>query len=188
LLRRQEIRELLSRVLTWRRVVRLVGEAALDEVPIVDIASGIATVADVTSMVADYAELKFDAKIAEEFANNGPYTLGQLRPEGENRTFPSFSALKKTDLVKFYGPAKAGYEFHHIVEQNAEGSIPVSLLNSTDNVVLIPKYLHEEITSMTVNPAKSPDGISRRESLQGASYEERRAMGLLVMRDIGILE
>ena len=91
------------------------------------------------------------------------------------------------DLAKFYGPAGDGYEYHHIAEQSAEGDIPASDLNSTGNIVRIPKLLHEEINS---EYAKTEYGkrTSIREELTGKSFEERQAKGLEVMRDIGIIE
>ena len=107
-------------------------------------------------------------------------------PEFEGIFFPA-RRTPGVDLAKFYGPAGDGYEYHHIAEQSAEGDIPASDLNSTGNIVRIPKLLHEEINS---EYAKTEYGkrTSIREELTGKSCEERQAKGLEVMRDIGIIE
>jgi hypothetical protein len=105
----------------------------------------------------------------------------------EDKSFLSYDAFKKVDLAKFYGPAGDGYEYHHIVEQSTEGDIPASELNSTRNIVRIPKLLHEEINSMYGKTERN-SGITRRAKLKGKTFEERREEGLDVMRDIGIVE
>jgi hypothetical protein len=71
----------------------------------------------------------------------------ELRVDAEDKSFSSYDAFKKVDLTKYYGPAGDGYQCHHIVEQSAEGDIAASELNSTSNIVRIPKLLHEEINS-----------------------------------------
>ena len=62
----------------------------------------------------------------------------------DEKSFPSYNSFKRADLAKVYGPAGDGYQYHHIVEQSAEGDISASELNSTRNIVRIPKLLHEE--------------------------------------------
>jgi len=110
-----------------------------------------------------------------------------LRADTEDKSFPSYDAFKKVDLAKFYGPAGDGYEYHHIVEQSAEGDIPASDLNSTGNIVRIPKLLHEEINSV-YGTKDTETRISLRDQLAGKSFEERLKQGLKVMQDLGIIE
>jgi hypothetical protein len=59
------------------------------------------------------------------------------------------------------------------VEQNAAGNIPSGEINSTRNIICIPKLIHEEINS---EYAQIPEGaavrVSLRDSLEGASFEK----------------
>ena len=67
----------------------------------------------------------------------------------DEKSFPSYNSFKRADLAKVL-PGPAGDELRNIidiVEQSAEGDISASELNSTRNIVRIPKLLHEEINS-----------------------------------------
>lgn len=187
---RRLIREALRRLLSWRRLLRLGAEAASNAVPGLDVVGDAAMAVDIAEMAEEFEELRAEAEIAEEFANKGTYTLEQLRPAGStgDEEFPSFAALKKIDLIKVFGPAPKYFEYHHIVEQNSEGDIPVTEINSTKNVVVIPKLFHEEVTSeYTRIPEDSAERVSLRESLQGKSLGEKREAGLEALRRVGIL-
>ena len=105
----------------------------------------------------------------------------------DEKSFPSYNSFKRADLAKVYGPAGDGYQYHHIVEQSAEGDISASELNSTRNIVRIPKLLHEEINS-DFGTKERDTGVSLREELKGKSFEERWQKGLDVMQKIGIIE
>ena len=116
-----------------------------------------------------------------------PRKLDELRVDTEDKSFPSHDAFKKVDLVKIYGSAGEGYEYHHIVEQSAAGDIAASDLNSTRNIVRIPKLLHEEINSVYGKKDRNTR-LSGRDELKGKSFEERFNRGLKAMRDVGIIE
>lgn len=90
--------------------------------------------------------------------------------------------LKKVDLVKYYGPAREGYEYHHIVEQGIEGDISAAELNSTRNVICIPKLLHEEISGEFARKDRET-GLSLRDDLRCASFEEQTQAGIKALRD-----
>lgn len=192
---RRAIRVAMRRLLNWRRLLRLGGEAASNAVPGLDVAGDAAMAVDLVQMAEDVTELRSEAQVAEKFADGGPYTLEQLRartyPDDlqQDEEFSSFRAFKKIDLIKRFGPPPDGYEYHHIVEQSAEGDIPVTEINSTRNIVAIPKLVHEEINSEYSRiPDDVPDGTSLRDSLQGASFEKRWQEGLEAMRRVGFLK
>jgi hypothetical protein len=166
---------------------RLAVEAAGDAVPGLDLVAGAATFADLTAMAAEYAVLKRDADAAIEFVQKGPHSLEQLRVSPDDEVFSSFNEFKKIDLGKRFGPAGDGYEYHHIVEQSASGDIPESELQSTQNIVRIPRLLHEEISAQYSQSSYELNGSSLRASLNGASFNDRWNAGLQVMREIGIL-
>ncbi len=144
-------------------------------------------IADLGAMAGEFAASKRDADAAVEFAKSGPRKLDELRVDMDDKSFSSFDAFKKIDLSKFYGPAGDGYQYHHIVEQSAEGDVSAGDLNSTSNIVRIPKLLHEEINSEYAKTERGAEE-SLRVKLKGKSFEERRVEGLKVMRNIGIIE
>ncbi|MDI9847274.1 hypothetical protein QM467_04265 [Rhodoblastus sp. 17X3] len=120
-------------------------------------------------------------------SKKGPYSLEQLRVSPDDKSFLSFSEFKKIDLAKYFGPAGDGYEYHHIVEQSSSGDIPESELQSTANIVRIPRLLHEEINGEYSRWQDKFDS-SLRTSLSDASFGERWDAGINVMREIGILK
>jgi hypothetical protein len=185
---RRAIRAALRRLMTWRRLLRLGGEAASNVVPGLDVVGDAAMVVDLANATEELATLKSDADVALEFAKKGPYSLDELRVSSEDEAFPSFSAFKKIDLFKRFPPAGPGMEYHHIVEQSAEGDIPASELNSTRNIVRIPKLVHEEISSEYAQTSTDAENTAPfRMSLKGKSFEERWEAGLRTMRELGIL-
>lgn len=170
-----------------RHGARLAVEALGDAVPGLDAAAGVATATELASMGAEYAALKRDANAAIKFVQDGPYDFEQLRVSRDDEAFPSFGEFKKIAFGKRFGPAGDGYDYHHIVEQGASGDIPEHELQSTKNIVRIPKPLHEEISAQYSRWKRNYDG-SLRASLNGESFDDRWNAGLKVMQDIGILK
>jgi len=144
-------------------------------------------------MATELETLHKDADIAIEFASGGPRTLEELRVSSQDESFSSYGAFKKKeffeegDLLKRFGPAGDGYEYHHIVEQGPNNEIPDGDIQSTKNIVRIPKLLHEEISS-EYGQAESGTNVSVRESLRSQSFEEQWKRGLEAMRKVGILQ
>jgi len=93
------------------------------------------------------------------------------------------------------GPARRGYDVHHIVEQASgrSGEIPTELIDSGENLVSIPILRHWELNSwyQTPDPAFiDGDGnpTTPREYLNGKGYDERRRVGLMGLRTVGVLK
>ena len=159
-------------------------------VPGLDVVGDAAMMVDIASMAEDIAELRAETQIAEKFANDAPYTLDQLHVAPGDEKFVTFDAFKKIDeLDKRFGAAGDGYEYHHIVEQNAEGDIPAAEINSTRNIVRIPRLLHQEINAEYARiPANAVERVTLRASLRGASFGVRYEEGLAAMRRVGFLQ
>jgi hypothetical protein len=144
---------------------------------------------EIGQTIEDGIALDRDISAAELYVRNGPQALEDLRISAEDRSFSSADAFKKDALGKFYGPAGPGYDYHHIVWQGGANAdnIPAELLHSTENMVRIPRLLHEEITA-----AYSEDyehtGKSLREWLDTQPYDVQRAEGIKVMRRLGIIK
>jgi hypothetical protein len=106
--------------------------------------------------------------------------------------FSSFKEFKKLEEFECYiervaGKAPDGWEYHHIVEQSAKFSDEA--INSVDNVILIPKLLHEEITAEFAR-AMEQDGVRTplRRSLKGKSFDEQHREGVRVLRELGLIQ
>jgi hypothetical protein len=167
--------------------LRIVATAVANLAPIIGEVADAALVAELVALAAEFNQLKIETDAALEFLN-GPRTLDDLRVGSENESFSSYDAFKKTDLEKRFGPAGDGYEYHHIVEQtsNRDG-IPSDLLQNTDNIVRIPKLLHELVSAEYSKSVEEASHLTVREWLKTQSYEAQRAYGLKVLRDLGIL-
>jgi hypothetical protein len=85
------------------------------------------------------------------------------------------------------GTSKPGYHDHHVVEQNSARED--EKVDAPENLVRIPHYKHEEITTWyaTKNDDAPFGGRPPREYLQDKDWDERRRMGLDALRKFGVL-
>ncbi len=83
----------------------------------------------------------------------------------------------------------AGYEQHHIVEQNDANRARFgdAMIDGPDNIVWISRLKHEQITA-DYNRGISDDGPSFRESISSLDFEGQKQVGLAALRDYGILK
>jgi hypothetical protein len=128
----------------------------------------------------------FWVNVQEEFPNiiafmEPPKRWDQLVATTEYEAFDSQRAFEKK-----YGSAGAGYEWHHIVEQDS-GFSPTEVHN-TDNMVRVAKGRHWKITSLMTEKREDLGGISRREWLRGKSYEEHMRVGLELLKEAEVME
>jgi len=85
---------------------------------------------------------------------------------------------------------RPGYDIHHIVEQTSarRDGFPDWQIESDVNKVLIPRYLHWEITAWYSKKDEEFGGLSPREYLRGKSWEERERIGLMALQRFGVLK
>lgn len=160
------------------------------------LAGEVATMVELIRTIAELRQLAIDGKAALEFAKQGAHSLQDLEvPSNDCEEFSSYDEFKKIDpsqyhLVKRFGTAGDGYQYHHIVTQGGgnEDNIPQHQLQNTDNVIRIPTLLHEAVTAKYLE--KAPDGSGRTvyEWLQTKSYEFQRVYGLKILRELHILK
>jgi len=87
-------------------------------------------------------------------------------------------------------PSEVGYENHHIVEQNTrnpDGSED-ALMDAPDNLARIPTAKHWRLNSWYQTEDREFNDLTPREYLPGKSWEERRRVGLIGLRYIGVLK
>lgn len=84
---------------------------------------------------------------------------------------------------------KAGYDVHHIVERTSarRDGYPDDWIDSPDNLVRIPRFKHWEINGWYATRQMELGGLSPREYLRGATWADRRQMGLHALREAGVL-
>ena len=94
------------------------------------------------------------------------------------------------ELQNNVGTPEKGYDVHHIVEQTParDNKIPDALIDGPDNLVLIPRLKHWEITGWYMHGNERYGGRSPREYLRGEDWDERRRVGLDALIRFGVLK
>jgi len=83
-----------------------------------------------------------------------------------------------------------GYDIHHIVEQTPaeQDGFPRSLIESGTNRVRVPTLKHWRITAWYMMRNDHFGDVSPRTYLRGKSWEERMRVGLMALREAGVLK
>ena len=186
---RRGLRSTLRRILTIKRAARIATEVLGDAIPGLDAVSGAATLLDAAKLGADLAEDAINTEAAIAFAEKGPQSVEDLQVSQRVEGFDSYSAFKKIDLEKRFGPAGDGYEYHHIVEQGPNASsLPAGQLQSTSNIVRVPRLVHEEITSYYETPRRIEGQMTTlREFLRNKNFSDQYKYGIDVLKYVGAL-
>lgn len=156
---------------------------------IVPIAGEMFDVYEITQIALDTAALEEEISATKAFVAEGAHDLEGLRAAAEDRSFSSADAFKKIEFGKYYGPAGDGYDYHHIVRQGGANAdnIPPELLHSTENMIRMPRLIHEEITA-AYRESSGVDGLSMNEWLDTQPYEVQYREGLRIMRNLGVIK
>ena len=87
-------------------------------------------------------------------------------------------------------PSQDGYDDHHIVEQataNPDGSED-ERMDSPENLARIPTVKHWELNRWYQRQNDDFGGMTPRQYVEGKTWEERRSVGLMGLRDVGVLK
>jgi hypothetical protein len=91
-------------------------------------------------------------------------------------------------IVKRFGGAGSGNQYHHIVTQGgANTKIPPEQLQNTDNVIPLPTLLHEAVNA-AYSSRWEKTTMTRYEWLQTQPYDVQREEGLKILRELHILK
>jgi hypothetical protein len=166
-------------------------------VDIVPIVGEVLAMIEGVRTVVEFRQLRIDLEATFQFIKDGPRTLEQLQvSSNSHEEFSSYDEFKKLDptqyeLVKRFGPAGDGYQYHHIVTQGGENANNISQeqLQNTDNIIRIPTLLHEAVTAEYYS-RRAPDGsgMTLYRWLQTQPYKVQREWGLRILRDLHILK
>jgi hypothetical protein len=175
-------------------VLRLAAELLVDAVPGIGFAADAATLIDMANTVAELKKLKIDADAAIEFVKHGPYSLEELQVNSNYEEFSSYGDFIKDAaylalLVKRFGRAGSGNQYHHIVAQGGanETKIPPERLQNTDNVIPLPTLLHEAVNGQ-YSRFDDAKGMTIYQWLQTQPYDVQREEGLKILRELHILK
>jgi hypothetical protein len=162
----------------------------------VPIAGEVAGMVQLARTALELRQLVIDAEAAYEFAKKGAHSLQELEvSSNEYEEFSSYDQFQKLDpiqceLIKRFGPAGDGYQYHHIVTQGGENAnnIPQERLHNTENIIRIPTLLHEAVNAEYQKKVEDGSGRTVYEWLQTKSYEFQREYGLGILRKLHILK
>ena len=170
-------------------------EALANLIPGVDVAADVMLAADIARTLSEYTKLAIDATAALDFLRKAPYSLEDLQVLAsdyeEFSTYDQFvkGELSPDQLVKRFGGAGVGYQYHHIVTQggaNPDNLLPQQLQN-TNNIIRLPTVLHEAVNDEYLKPSPDPN-MNLYQWLQTQPYEVQRETGLEILRELHILK
>lgn len=175
--------------------LRAAATVVLNFVPGVDVAVDFSELASLGATAIELGNSEAQVKAALEFVKTGPYTFDELQASPNDESFSSFDAFKKIApaieaFLKRFGPARAGSEYHHLVEQGGANAknIPAELLQSTRNIAEIPKLLHEEVNADYSRTSDEDETKTVREWLQTQPFEVQYKYGIETLKKLGILK
>jgi hypothetical protein len=174
-------------------VLRLAAELLVDAVPGIGLVADAATLIDMANTIAELKKLKIDADAAIEFVKHGPYSLEELQVSSNYEEFSSYGDFIKDAaylalLLKRFGGAGSGNQYHHIVTQGgANNKIPAERLQNTDNVIPLPTLLHEAVNG-EYSRRRQGTNMTQYQWLQTQPYDVQREEGLKILRRLHILK
>jgi hypothetical protein len=94
------------------------------------------------------------------------------------------------ELQQAVSTSKPGYDIHHIVEKTSaeQDRFPRDMINAPENLVLIPRFKHWELTGWYMTRNKDYDGLPPRDYLRGKDWDERTRVGLRALIQHGVLK
>jgi hypothetical protein len=178
------------------RVLRMGAKAAGELIPIIgQIVTVFTEAAEIVGAAGDLRRLQADARAALDFAKEGPHQLKDLQVSSNG--YEEFSgygqftkiALYMELLIKRFGPAGDGYQYHHIVTQGGanQDNIPPGQLQNTENIIRIPTILHEAINE-AYSKKKEGTNMTVYQWIQTQPYDVQRQEGLKILRKLHIIE
>ena len=122
-------------------------------------------------------DIEIAAGTVTEVAING-VTYSSAVKVDPSKGYDSWSKMKR-DI----GSAGDGNEWHHIVEQSQidKSGFSSKMVNNPDNVVSIPREIHQKITGYYNSKPEFTNGLTYREWLAGQSYETQYESGLEIL-------
>jgi hypothetical protein len=91
-------------------------------------------------------------------------------------------------MVSGSGPLAKAPWLEGQIENIIADQDPPQQLQSPENIALVPKYEHWQITNYYQMPQEETGWIPPREYLRGKSFEERYQFGLRVLRKFKVLK
>jgi RHS repeat-associated protein len=107
------------------------------------------------------------------------FTMGSCAQEASSAGLGSFRALKKE-----LGPAGAGKEWHHLVEQSQVGKFGKEMIHNIKNVIALPKEVHRKISAYYSSKQAFTGGLTVREWIGKKSFKEQYDFAIKVLKQV----
>lgn len=151
--------------------------------------------AEIARLSSEYRKLAIAATVALDFVKDGPHSLEDLQVSASGyEEFSTYDQFVKGELplkrmVKRFGGAGDGNQYHHIVTQGGANAknIPPEQLQNTENIIILPTLLHEVVSDEYLGPSPDDSTVILYEWLQTQPYEVQREVGLKILRELHIL-
>jgi hypothetical protein len=175
----------------------MAAEAAANIIPILDVVADVLLAHDAVQLVLEWQKLKIERQAAFDFVSKAPYTLEELQVHsslGYEEFFRYDQFIKivqaEEDLSKRFGSAGDGYQYHHVVTQGGANATNIrpELIQNTDNIVRLPRLVHEAVTAAYKEPAPEDETKTLYEWVQSQPYTSQREEGLRILRRLRILK
>lgn len=193
----QEIKRLAARTafkMAAAAALKLAVTAVLNFIPGEGVIADVAELVELAHTAIQLGNLAQDVNAALDFVKRGPYALDDLRMSPEYEEFSSMRAFEKISpalaaLLKAFGSAGSGSEYHHIVEQGGdnEENIPAEQLHSTKNVIPLPRMLHE-LVSAEYSKRYGETGMTVRQWLRTQPFDVQWKYGIDTLRRLAIVK
>jgi hypothetical protein len=134
------------------------------------------------------AKLKDPRRIALELAKEGATWVYEEYSSYFTSYFDPPKSLEELQRNAFDPPK--GYDRHHIAEQEPaeKDGFSRELIDGPENLASVPRLKHWQITGWFGRANDEFGGLSPREYLRGKSWEERRRVGHMALREYGVLK
>lgn len=164
-------------------------------IPGIDVAADVAVTAEIARISSEYRKLAIAAAVALDFVKDGPHSLEDLQVSASSyEEFSTYDEFVKGELplermVKRFGGAGDGNQYHHIVTQGGVNAknIPPEQLQNTENIVILPTLLHEVVSDEYLAPSPNDSNVTLYQWLQTQPYQVQREVGLKILRELHIL-
>lgn len=136
------------------------------------------------ALLARGGMVAWKAAKAVKFFRAGAITAGRYTTTNGFSTFAQFKTR--------YG-SRAGYDWHHIVEQKHAGKFAAKAIHNPNNLVQIPREIHQKCVNSIMGSKKvsgsgftAASGKTMRQTVDSYSWSKAHSTGVAILRFCGV--
>ena len=190
---RRQLRSILRRILTAKRLWRFAAEISGDAFP-ADFVAEAATIADLTLLAREISADIKQSEAAMTFVEQGPRDLAALTVDAKDISFTSYAQFVKVDydqmLEKRYGKSRRWIRIPPYCRARLKRRDFYYFTTAIDiEHNSLPKLIHEDVSAIYGQTFEFSSGrMPLRLYLRGKSFEQQHAWGLWALRQAGVLK